>query len=92
VRQLRLKDLGRWYSGGTPPKDDEASWDGDLPWLSAKDIASTELREATAFITEEAGRRHSRVAPPGSLLVIVRGMALAHGVPVVRLTSRAAFN
>lgn len=90
--RLRLKDLGRWYSGGTPPKDDENAWTGDLPWLSAKDINSTELRPPTAFITEDAARKHSRVAPAGSLLVIVRGMALAHGVPVVLLRARAAFN
>lgn len=89
---MRVKDLGRWSSGGTPPKDDVAAWQGDVPWLSAKDIASTKLREPTTFITEEAALAHSRVAPPGALLLIVRGMALAHGLPVVRLTERAAFN
>lgn len=88
----RLKDLGRWLSGGTPPKDDEASWIGDVPWISAKDIASTQLRVPTTWITREAAARHSRLVGPGTILIIVRGMALAHGLPVVRTDSEVAFN
>lgn len=91
-RQLRLKDLGRWFSGGTPPRDRETFWEGELPWLSAKDIADTRLRNPTTFVTEEAARTHSRVLPAGGLLIIVRGMALAHGLPVVQVEERSAFN
>jgi restriction endonuclease S subunit len=89
---VRLKDLGRWYSGGTPPRSDEHAWEGPVPWVSAKDVDSSRLREFTTFITEEAAARHSRTIPSGSLLLIVRGMALAHGLPVVRTTERVAFN
>ena len=88
----RLKDLGLWASGGTPPRDDEAAWEGTLPWLSAKDIDGDTMRSPTAFITETAAARHSRIVPPGSIVMIVRGMALAHGLPVVRTNRRAAFN
>lgn len=88
----RLKDLGAWSSGGTPPKDQEAAWQGDLPWLSAKDINRDALRAPTTFITENAARQFSRVVPAGSLLMIVRGMALAHGLPVVLTERRVAFN
>jgi len=92
VRALRLKDLGRWYSGGTPPRDRPEHWDGDVPWLSAKDIDSTRLRPPTTFITREAALEHSRVVPRGALLLIVRGMALAHGLPVVKTDTAVAFN
>lgn len=88
----RLKDLGRWLSGGTPPKDDPVAWDGDIPWLSAKDIDRMRLREPTAFITREAALRHSKLVDPGAIVIIVRGMALAHGLPVVRVDREAAFN
>lgn len=88
----RLKDLGVWASGGTPPKVDEAAWKGDLPWLSAKDIDRDTLRAPTAFITEDAAELSSRVVPEGSLLIIARGMALAHGLPVALTDRRAAFN
>jgi type I restriction enzyme S subunit len=50
------------------------------------------MREPTAFITEEAARRHSRTVDAGALLLIVRGMALAHGLPVVLTDRRVAFN
>jgi len=92
VKHLRLKDLGYWLSGGTPPRDSPEHWRGQVPWLSAKDIASTRLRPPTAFITREAARQHSKLVPPGALLLIVRGMALAHGLPVVQVDTEVAFN
>lgn len=92
MRQLRLKDLGRWSSGGTPPRDSPEHWEGDIPWLSAKDIDSTRLRTPTAFVTRAAAHRHSKLVPPGALLLIVRGMALAHGLPVVQVDREVAFN
>jgi type I restriction enzyme S subunit len=88
----RLKDLGRWSSGGTPPKDREDLWDGELPWVSAKDFDDDRLREPTAFITEEAAENHSRIAQPDAILLIVRGMALAHGLPIAQTPTRVAFN
>ncbi len=92
MRELRLKDLGRWRSGGTPPRASEALWHGDLPWLSAKDIDRDTLREPTAFITEDAARSYSQIVGPGCILIIVRGMALAHGLPLAMTSQRAAFN
>ena len=92
MNTLRLKDLGRWYSGGTPPRERLEHWDGDVPWISAKDIDSTRLRPATTFITREAAVEHSRMVPAGALLLIVRGMALAHGLPVVETDMPVAFN
>lgn len=88
----RLKDLGAWSSGGTPPKDREDLWAGEFPWVSAKDFDDDRLREPTTFITEDAARSHSRIARPDNILLIVRGMALAHGVPVVQTSTRVAFN
>lgn len=89
----RLKDLGRWVSGGTPPRDNPGFWDGDVPWLSGKDFDRIRLRQPSAFITEAGARQHSRVVPGGStVLVLVRGMALVHGLPVARLDFDAAIN
>jgi type I restriction enzyme S subunit len=89
----RLKDLGRWFSGGTPPSERAEYWDGDVPWLSGKDFDKTVLREPTKFTTEEGAALHSRLMPGGrSVLLLVRGMALAHGLPVARLPFDAAIN
>lgn len=89
----RLKDLGRWFSGGTPPSERTEYWDGDVPWLSGKDFDKTILREPTKFTTEEGAALHSGVMPGGqTVLLLVRGMALAHGLPVARLPFDAAIN
>jgi hypothetical protein len=88
---LRLKDLGRWLSGGTPPKDDLEAWQGDIAWISAKDINGTSLREPKTFISDRAAREHSKLVDAGAIVMIVRGMALAHGLrsssPIVALRS-----
>jgi type I restriction enzyme S subunit len=89
----RLKDLGRWFSGGTPPSERAEYWDGDVPWLSGKDFNKTVLREPTKFTTATGAALHSRLVPGGqTVLVLVRGMALAHGLPVARLPFDAAIN
>jgi type I restriction enzyme S subunit len=89
----RLKDLGRWFSGGTPPSERAEYWDGDVPWLSGKDFNRTVLREPTKFTTARGAALYSRLVPAGqTVLVLVRGMALAHGLPVARLPFDAAIN
>jgi type I restriction enzyme S subunit len=89
---LRLKDLGRWLSGGTPPRDEEALWEGSVPWVSAKDFAANRLRDPSTFITDEAAEHHSKCVPAGSILLIVRGMALAHGLQIAQAEGTVAFN
>lgn len=89
----RLKDLGQWVSGGTPPRDNPLFWEGEIPWLSGKDFDRTQLREPREFISWEGARRHSRVVAGGrTVLVLVRGMALVHGLPVALLPFDAAIN
>ncbi len=48
--------------------------------------ASTHVSEAAVTQTATA------VAPVGSLLILVRGMGLANGVPICRLATPCAFN
>lgn len=90
---IRLKFCGRWYSGGTPPKDREDFWDGELPWVSTRDLTgATEINETQLHITEEAAALHSRVAPPGSVLISTRGMSLAKRLPMAVIDRPMAFN
>lgn len=80
-------------SGGTPSKANEAYWNGDVPWVSAKDLKSETIEDAELHISEAAVEESStKIAEPGSVLVLVRGMGLANGVPVVEIRKRVAFN
>lgn len=50
-----LKELGDWYGGGTPSKSNPAFWtDGDVPWLSPKDMGSDVLQRTQDHVTRVA--------------------------------------
>ena len=89
---VRLGDVGRWLSGGTPSKARPDYWSGTLPWVSPKDMKAREIRGAQDHITEEAARAGSRVVPPGTIFVVVRGMILVHSFPLAVSRVAAAFN
>ena len=52
-RPLPLRDIGLMRSGGTPTKDVDSYWNGDIPWFTAKDLKSFHLRNSKDTITEE---------------------------------------
>lgn len=90
-----VKTLGSacdWYSGGTPSKRNEEWWKGTLPWLSPKDMKCFELDDTEDHVTRLAAILGSRIAPEGSVFVVVRGMILAHSFPVVVNGKEFAFN
>ncbi len=91
-----MVDLGNvvsYSSGGTPSKTNESYWIGDIPWVSAKDMKSDVLSDASNHVSEAAVKESAtQVAPAGSLLILVRGMGLANGVPICELAKPCAFN
>lgn len=81
------------FSGGTPSKANASFWDGDIPWVSAKDLKSDQVSDAELHISDEAcSESAAKMAPVGALLMLVRGMGLANGVPIGEVTSPVAFN
>ncbi|MCA9629094.1 MAG: restriction endonuclease subunit S, partial [Myxococcales bacterium] len=87
-----LGDCGSWFSGGTPSKANEALWRGSLPWVSPKDMKLARIGDAQDHVHEDAVGQGTRAVPPGTLLMVVRGMILAHSFPVCMTTARVAFN
>lgn len=88
-----LAELCTFSSGGTPSKKNDAYWAGDIPWVSGRDMKGTQLSDTTLHISQSAVDESStRMAPEGSLLILVRGMGLAHGAQVVELLRPCAFN
>ncbi|MBN1311712.1 MAG: restriction endonuclease subunit S [Anaerolineae bacterium] len=91
--QIRsLGDCVKLFSGGTPSKSQEDYWGGDIPWVSNKDMKSVRLREAEDHLTELGAQSDTRLVPPQTILIVVRGMALAKEFPVAMTTSQTAFN
>lgn len=89
---VALGSVATLASGGTPSKQRADWWSGPVPWASPKDIKTSRLRDTQDHITLEAAHENSRVVPPGTLLVVIRGMILAKDVPVALTDVPMALN
>ena len=88
-----LDDLVNMVGGGTPSKRNAAYWEGSIPWFSPKDMKVRELHDSQDHITKLATKNSSaKIRPEGSVLIVVRGMILAHTVPSAVLRVPAAVN
>lgn len=83
---------GKWLSGGTPTKKRAEYWGGELPWISPKDMKRPRLADSVDHVTEAAVGNGTRRIEAGTILMVVRGMILAHSFPVALTTAPATFN
>ncbi|PSF10804.1 restriction endonuclease subunit S [Marinobacter sp. MA] len=91
-KQVPLWEVGHWQSGGTPSKSKETYWDGNIPWFSPKDMKSPELKKSLLTVTEEGARNGTRSVDENTILIVVRGMILAHTFPVGITHQTSTFN
>lgn len=90
---VKLGEISEFISGGTPSKWKAEYWNGSIPWVSAKDMKSDRLSDASTHISKTAiVESATQIAPKGSILVLVRGMGLANGIPVCEVVEECAFN
>jgi type I restriction enzyme S subunit len=87
-----LVQIGRWFSGGTPSLANKLYWTGNIPWVSPKDMKLPRLWDAIDHISLKAVSDGARVLPVGTVLMVIRGMILAHSFPVARLECPSACN
>ena len=88
-----LGELTRRVSGGTPSKNNDAYWRGNIPWVSPKDmkvdlIFDTEDHVSNAAIMESA----TSIVPAGTLLCVVRSGILKHTFPIAITARDVCFN
>jgi type I restriction enzyme S subunit len=89
----RFGYLFRFYSGGTPSTAENSLWDGDIPWVSSKDMKSTVINDTQDHISEEAVRVSATCKlPSGTLLMVNRSGILRHSLPVAVTTREMAIN
>ncbi|WP_164155268.1 restriction endonuclease subunit S [Sandarakinorhabdus rubra] len=88
-----LKHLARFSGGGTPSRDKPAYWNGDIPWVSPKDMKVELISETEEFITAEGLEGStSALLAPGAVLVVVRSGILRHTIPVAINSKPVALN
>ena len=89
----KFKYLAHFSSGGTPSKSVDSYWDGELPWVSPKDMKNQEIRDAEDHISEQAVQDSATgIAKPGDLLIVVRSGILRRTIPIGIVKRKVSFN
>ena len=88
----KLGEITNWASGGTPPKDNDDYWNGNIPWISASSMRGTKYSDSELKITVEGLKKGSKLAKEGTLLILVRGSMLFNKIPIGIVTKDVAFN
>jgi type I restriction enzyme S subunit len=88
-----LASLVEIHSGGTPSKKNPDFWEGEVPWISPKDMKQDILYDSAEHISPFAAKQANlKYINPGTVLIVVRGMILVHTVPIALAGSRLTIN
>ena len=69
--------------GSTPSKENLSYWNGSIPWVSPKDMKRPVIWDSEDHVSDSALRSGSlRLVSPPAVLMVIRGMILAHTVPI----------
>lgn len=80
---LRLKHVCRFVGGGTPDTGTAEYWQGDIPWVSPKDMKTSRIRDAEDHISDEGLKASAtRLVGIGAVLIVMRSGILRHSIPV----------
>lgn len=89
----KLKYVARFVGGGTPDKSTPEFWNGDIPWVSPKDMKTDEIFDTEDHITAEGLQSSAtNLVQPGAALIVVRSGILRHSIPVAINRVPAAIN
>lgn len=89
----KLAYTTREAGGKTPDTKNQAYWDGNVPWVSPKDMKQAEIVDSIDKISDAAvSDCGMKLFAPGTILAVVRGMILAHSFPVAGLKVPATIN
>ena len=90
---IRLGDIGTLAGGMTPSKNRPEYWDGDVTWLSPKDIKADAVSDSELKITKKAlSNTRLKLFPVGSLFMVARSGILKRTFPVTINRVPAASN
>jgi type I restriction enzyme S subunit len=82
-RLAPLKYECSFLGGGTPSKENLEYWNGDIPWVSPKDMKTFWISDTADKITKAAVTESStNMVSSGALLLVVRSGILQRTIPV----------
>ncbi|MCW4115909.1 restriction endonuclease subunit S [Aurantimonas sp. MSK8Z-1] len=82
-KRKKLKYLADFVGGGTPDKSKPEFWNGEIPWVSPKDMKTDEILDTEDHITSDGLHSSAtNVVESGAALIVVRSGILRHSIPV----------
>jgi type I restriction enzyme M protein len=91
-----MVELGEHFSttsGGTPSTSEASYWDGDIPWVSPKDMKSDVILDTEDHLSESAiASSATKLIPSQSIVCVVRSGILKHTFPVAILSRPMCIN
>lgn len=89
----KLGTVCEFRGGGTPSKGVARYWQGDIPWVSPKDVKSEVVSDSIDHITNEAvANSATSLIPKDSVLMVTRSGILARIVPLAITGRELAIN
>lgn len=91
--ELPMNRVGTFVSGGTPSKERNEFWNGNFPWVSPKNMKVHYISKSEDYISDAVFKETSlKKISPNQLLIVVRGMILAHSFPTAINTVSVSIN
>lgn len=93
-KSIKLENCGEWAGGGTPSKSNPLFWaNGNIPWVSPKDMKTFQIEKSEDFITKAAVENSpTKILPAGTILMVTRSGILKHSFPVAVTKVEATIN
>jgi type I restriction enzyme S subunit len=89
----RLKFVVTTFGGGTPNTGKPEYWNGEIPWVSPKDMKSDFINATEDYLTElGVSESATKIVPIDSVLIVVRSGILRHTIPVARNKVEVSLN
>jgi type I restriction enzyme S subunit len=89
----RIKTISRISGGGTPSREVPEYWNGDIPWVSPKDMKAERISTAEESITDLGlSQSTSSLHQPDRVLMVIRSGILQRVIPVAINEAMVAIN
>jgi type I restriction enzyme M protein len=89
----KLGEVCSTLSGGTPSKECSEFWEGDIPWVSPKDMKADFLFDTEDHLSVDAiAESATKMVPEDTVLAVVRSGILKHSFPVAMIRRPMCFN
>lgn len=88
----KLEEIGDIYSGGTPDRDNDSYFGGNIPWLRLKDVKSFYVDSSEEYLTKEGLNNSSaQIVPEGTVIVSTRATIGEVAVSKCEVTTNQGF-